>query len=71
MCERNFSYKDIITHQAILPLKITIVLEGGFEKYLKEFGKTGLQQKIPHIQNDYQLAGRLKEIVFSNIASDE
>ena len=65
MCERNFSYKDVVTHQAIQPLKITLIPEGGFEKYLKEYDKTGLQQKIPHIQNDYQFVGRLKEIIFS------
>lgn len=60
ICARNFSYKDVVTHKAIEPLKITLVPEGGFEKFLKVAGKTGLQQKVPHARNDYQFAGQLK-----------
>ena len=61
ICERNFSYKDVVTHKAIEPLKITVVREGGFEIFLKAAGKTGLQQKVPHARNDYQFAGQLKK----------
>jgi len=62
ICHRNFSYKDLVVHNAIEPLKITLVPKGGFEKFLKESGKTGLQQKIPHIRNDYKIAQQLMEI---------
>lgn len=61
ICTRNFSYKDVVTHKAIEPLKITVVPEGGFEKFLNIAGKTGLQQKVPHARNDYQFAGQLKQ----------
>ena len=61
ICERNFSYKDVVTHKAIEPLKITLVPEGGFEEFLRVAGKTGLQQKVPHARNDYQFAGQLKK----------
>jgi phenylacetate-coenzyme A ligase PaaK-like adenylate-forming protein len=63
ICARNFSYKDVVVHKAIEPLKITLVPQGGFEKFLKESGKTGLQQKIPHVRNDYEFAQQLKKIV--------
>jgi hypothetical protein len=59
ICERNFSYKDVVTHKAIEPLKITVIPKGGFETYLQSSGKTGLQQKIPHARNDYQFASQL------------
>ena len=62
ICRRNFSYKDLVVHKAIESLKITLVPQGGFEKLLKESGKTGLQQKIPHIRNDYTIAQQLMEI---------
>jgi hypothetical protein len=61
ICARNFSYKDVVVHKAIEPLKITIIPKGGFETFLKISGKTGLQQKIPHARNDYQFAGQLKK----------
>lgn len=63
ICLRNFSYKDVVVHKAIDPLKITEVPTGGFEQYLRSSGKTGLQQKIPHVRNDYQFAQQLKEIL--------
>jgi hypothetical protein len=63
VCTRNFSYKDVVTHKAIEPLKITVVPKGGFETYLKASGKTGLQQKVPHARNDYQFAGQLKKVL--------
>lgn len=58
---RNFSYKDVVVHKAIEPLKITLVSEGGFETFLNFAGKTGLQQKMTHVRNDYQIASQLKE----------
>ena len=61
ICTRNFSYKDVVTHKAIEPLKITIVPKGGFETFLQLSGKTGLQQKVPRARNDYQFAGQLKK----------
>jgi hypothetical protein len=61
ICTRNFSYKDVVTHKAIEPLKITVVPNGGFETFLKLSGKTGLQQKVPRARNDYQFAGELKK----------
>jgi len=60
ICERNFSYKDVVVHKAIEPLKITLIPKGGFETYLQFSGKTGMQQKIPHARNDYQFASQLK-----------
>jgi hypothetical protein len=61
ICSRNFSYKDVVTHKAIEPLKIMVIPKGGFETLLRLSGKTGMQQKIPHARNDYQFAGQLKK----------
>jgi len=63
ICQRNFSYQDLVVRRAIDPLKITVVPEGGFEKFLKGSGRTGLQQKIPHVRNDYKLARQLRELI--------
>ncbi|CAN5519650.1 GH3 auxin-responsive promoter family protein [soil metagenome] len=63
ICLRNFSYQDLVLHKAIRPLKITLVPGGGYENFLVISGKTGLQQKIPHISNDYQFARQLKAAV--------
>lgn len=58
---RNFCYKDLVTHKAIEPLKITIVPGGGFENIMRLSGKAGLQQKTPRLRNDYLFAQQLKE----------
>jgi phenylacetate-coenzyme A ligase PaaK-like adenylate-forming protein len=63
LCERNFSYKDVVVHKAIEPLKIKLVPTGGYERYLRESGKTGLQQKIPHVKNDYEFVKQLEQIL--------
>jgi hypothetical protein len=63
ICHRNFSYKDVVAHKAIDALKITLIPQGGFEKFLKESGKKGLQQKMPHVRNDYELAKQLKKTI--------
>lgn len=61
ICERNFSYKDVVVHLAIAPLKIQVVPVGGFELMLQASGRTGLQQKVPHLRNDYHFAQQLKD----------
>lgn len=63
ICLLNFSYRDVVVNKVIEPLKITLVPTGGFETFLKVSGKTGLQQKIPQVRNDYAFARLLKEIV--------
>jgi len=65
ICLLNFSYKDLVMNKAIEPLKITLLPKGAFETFLKASGKTGLQQKIPHLRNDYEFAKQLKEIVYT------
>jgi len=64
ICNFNFSYKDLVVNKAIEPLKIKILPQGSFEKYLKTSGKTGLQQKIRHVRNDYELAEKLNNLFF-------
>lgn len=64
ICLLNFSYKDVVMNNAIEHLKITLLPKGSFETFLKASGKTGLQQKIQHIRNDYEFARQLKEIFY-------
>jgi len=63
ICQRNFSYKDLVVRKAIEPLRITLIPACGFEKFSKASGRTGLQQKIPHVRNDYELASQLRRII--------
>jgi len=60
----NFSYKDLVVNKAIEPLKIKILPQGSFEKFMKASGKTGLQQKISHVRNDYEIAAQLNNLFF-------
>ncbi|MBL7827472.1 MAG: GH3 auxin-responsive promoter family protein [Saprospiraceae bacterium] len=61
---RNFSYKDVVVHKAIAPLKIRLMPKGGFEQFLQASGKTGFQRKIPHLSNHDKLARAINETIF-------
>lgn len=63
ICSRNLSYDDLVVRKAIDPLKIHLVPSGGFESFLRRSGRTGLQQKIPHVKNDYTFAQQLKDAI--------
>ena len=59
MQTNNFHYKDLISGKVITRLKLTPVPRGTFNKYMKNSGKLGGQNKIPHLSNDRKIAEEL------------
>lgn len=59
MQEQNVYYKDLIVGSVLQKLKITPVIIGAFNAYMKSQGKLGGQNKIPRLANDRKLADAL------------
>ena len=59
MQSNNFHYKDLIEGRVITRLKLTPVPRGTFNRYMKDQGKLGGQNKIPHLSNDRKIADEL------------
>lgn len=57
---QNSYYKDLIEGKILQPLKVTRVVKGGFNSYMKSQGKLGGQNKIPRLSNDRKIADALK-----------
>jgi len=56
---QNSYYFDLIEGKILQTLKITAVLKGGFNQYMRSQGKLGGQNKIPHLSNDRIIADAL------------
>jgi len=63
LMECNSNYKDCVQRKAITSLEITVIPENGFKDFMHKTGKVGMQQKMPHLTNDYALAKQLKTIL--------
>lgn len=59
---QNSYYYDLIEGKILQTLKITKVIKGGFNQYMKAEGKLGGQNKIPHLTNDRAIADTLHEL---------
>lgn len=59
MQANNFHYRDLINGKVITRLKLTPVPRGTFNTYMKNKGKLGGQNKIPHLSNDRKIADEL------------
>ena len=59
MRKQNIYYDDLIKGKVLSPIKISLVADHGFEKYMKEIGKLGGQNKVPRLSNDRKIADRL------------
>ncbi|MFN3916413.1 MAG: GH3 auxin-responsive promoter family protein [Flavobacteriales bacterium] len=59
--EKNVYYKDLITGSVLQPLKITPIAKDGFNKYMKNIGKLGGQNKVPRLSNDRNIADELNK----------
>jgi len=59
MQAKNFHYKDLRKGKVITRLKITPVPRGTFNQFMKEEGKLGGQNKIPHLSNTRHIAEKL------------
>lgn len=61
--EQNIYYKDLRKNNLLHKAKITLIQNGGFEKYFKMKGKLGGQNKIQHLANNRELATALQQYV--------
>ena len=59
MQDQNLYYKDLIKGKILKHLVVTEVVKGGFEKYMKEIGKLGGQNKVPRLSNDREIVEKL------------
>jgi len=57
--QQNSYYKDLIQGKILQPLKIKVIPQGGFAKYMKSIGKLGGQNKVPRLSNDRILVGKI------------
>ena len=59
MRNQNFYYDDLISGKILKRLVVTEVIKKGFEKYMKEIGKLGGQNKVPRLSNDRSIVDKL------------
>ena len=57
--EQNTYYKDLISGSVLSKLDIVKIQKNGFNKYMKDIGKLGGQNKIPRLSNDRKIAENL------------
>lgn len=56
MQRQNIYYADLIEGKVLQPLKITVVEQGAFRRYMESQGKLGGQNKVPRLGNDRKVA---------------
>ncbi len=59
LTRQNSYYLDLIKGKILRPLKISVVVSGGFKHYMKSIGKLGGQNKTPRLSNDRTIADYL------------
>jgi phenylacetate-coenzyme A ligase PaaK-like adenylate-forming protein len=57
---QNAYYFDLISGKVLQPLKISKVVKGGFQNYMKSIGKLGGQNKVPRLSNDRKIVDQLQ-----------
>ncbi|MDP3354222.1 MAG: GH3 auxin-responsive promoter family protein [Flavobacteriaceae bacterium] len=58
--QQNAYYFDLISGKVLQPLKISKVVKGGFQNYMKSIGKLGGQNKVPRLSNDRKIVDQLE-----------
>ncbi len=56
MLRQNIYYADLIAGKVLQALKITVVKQGAFRRYMESQGKLGGQNKVPRLGNDRKIA---------------
>ena len=59
MRNQNLYYDDLISGKILKSLVVTEVIKDGFQKYMKEIGKLGGQNKVPRLSNDRSIVDKL------------
>jgi len=52
VCKKNIYYRDLIVGKVLQPLQIVPLRKNSFIDYMKQQGKLGGQNKVPHLSND-------------------
>ena len=65
MQQKNHYYMDLIEGNILQPLKIRILRENAFIDYMKDIGKLGGQNKVPHLTNHREIAQHLEKYNFN------
>ncbi|HEX8428663.1 GH3 auxin-responsive promoter family protein [Hymenobacter sp.] len=60
--KRNVYYDDLLTGNILVPLQLTPLPRGAFQRYMKSLGKLGGQNKVPRLSNDRKLADGLVNV---------
>ncbi|WP_426059605.1 GH3 auxin-responsive promoter family protein [Hymenobacter sp. B1770] len=60
--QRNTYYDDLRQGNILVPLKLTTLPLGAFQRYMKSLGKLGGQNKVPRLGNDRKVAEGLTEL---------
>ena len=59
MRNQNLYYDDLISGKILKSLVVTEVIKDGFQKYMKEIGKLGGQNKVRRLSNDRSIVDKL------------
>ncbi|QNF31880.1 GH3 auxin-responsive promoter family protein [Adhaeribacter swui] len=58
----NVYYDDLIAGNILAPLKLTALPPDAFQRYMKDLGKLGGQNKVPRLSNDRTIADALQRM---------
>lgn len=59
MCQQNIYYQDLIAGSILRPLQLQLMKPQAFRDFMRDIGKLGGQNKIPHLRNDRKIADEL------------
>ncbi|MEP7321481.1 MAG: GH3 auxin-responsive promoter family protein [Saprospiraceae bacterium] len=59
MREQNIYYDDLITGNILRPIQVKMMKPQSFRDFMRDIGKLGGQNKIPHLRNDRKIANGL------------
>lgn len=59
MCDQNIYYKELIDGNILRPLQLRMLKPKSFHNYMRDIGKLGGQNKIPHLKNDRKIVDGL------------
>jgi len=63
MTEQNIYYKDLIVGHILRPLKLHFLQTDAFRNFMRDIGKLGGQNKVPHLRNDRKIAEGLVKYI--------
>ncbi|MGD9327955.1 MAG: GH3 auxin-responsive promoter family protein [Cyclobacteriaceae bacterium] len=63
--ELNSYYFDLVSGAILRPLKVKLLEQGAFQKYMKSRGKLGGQNKVPRLSNERNIADELEKFLIN------